>query len=795
MKKKTTTNFLKISGLYALFLIFLLSSCAPILWSPEKLNDHGYFIEAENKLKDQKSLAANDQQELLISLFNQRKYQEANKFLGTLNQVELASQPKTKDIVTSLKRISGDYQVNNLTAGLSETQINDFYKWPASHKELTKVTLTKTPLLTDNEQFTGAFFTPKNDAVYLGKNSGVKDFDVSAYSIKTANFKNNLVSNSWKDVVDASGIDRVYTTSPSLSSNNTVYFSMSLFNGALMNPKKMVEWNKDSMVNYLGIFTSPLDNSSKAIPLPEKINQLGTNNTHPHLLNDTLLFFASDRAKKGNMDIYYSILKFGNWSTPTALSMNSNYDDIMPVSDGKNLYFSSRGHQNYGGLDVFKCKLNFANGEITTGAVENMMLPFNSSSDDMMAFMLDGNSGYLATNRNKDNGDEIYYFKIENGNIFSSKLVNPSKDAVEGTLVVYYKDQNNQWVEETRMNTNGVGVIDNINLQKDKEYKLVYSSPNYDDNIIYIPIEDESNAKERENQIKDLATVTLPWIKSSGIVKDRISDQAISDVDIQIEFTDLNGETVIQKFKSDKDGKWMFDILPGTDYKLSAFKKGYEGITNKPVTLQELRKIELIAMSQASKKGDKISIPNIYFDFNSSKLQEKSYPILENIVSYLSERPDMKVELSAHTDAVGSDAYNLKLSNERALSCYNNLIAGGVPAKQLLYKGYGETQLVNHCKNGVTCSEQENEVNRRVELKVLSEGEVVEKEKQVEQTESTEDSKSGYGLSADGSYYIVKEGETLYKIFVITKVSVNKIKEINGLSNNNTFDGMKLKLK
>jgi outer membrane protein OmpA-like peptidoglycan-associated protein len=780
-------------SVFSLSLLF--SNCAPNVLSPEQLNKKGFYQEAENTLNSKKNLPTKDKEELLISLYNQRKYQEATTLLNTLNQVELMSNAETKQIVPALRRISGDYQTSDLTKSLSESDINQFYKWPTANKELGKVALTKTPLLSDDEQFTGASFDPSKEQIYLGKSAGKQEMMLPYYSIKSASFKNNLVADGWKSLSNEVEKNRIYTTSPSISSNKTMYFSMSLFDGVVMNPSKMVAWNKDSLVNYLGIFTSTLDNSGKISPLPEKINQLGSNNTHPHILNDTILFFASDRAKKGNMDIYYSILKFGNWSTPTALSMNSNYDDIMPVSDGKNLYFSSRGHKNFGGLDVFKSKLNFANGEITTGAVENMMLPFNSSSDDMMALMLDGSTGYLATNRNKDNGDEIYHFKIENGDIFSSKLVNPLKDAVEGTLVVYSKDKNGQWAEDTKMSTNGVGVIENINLQKDREYKLVYSSTNYDEAAIFIPMQDETNAKTRENQIKELSTVALPWIKSQGIVKDRISDQVISGVDIQIEFTDLNGEQVFQKFKSDKEGKWMFDILPGKDYKLSASKKGYEGITNKAVSSQDLGKIELIAMSQESKKGDKVSIPNIYFDFNSSKLQEKSFPILENIVSYLSERPDMKVELSAHTDAVGSDAYNLKLSNERALSCYNNLIEGGVPAKQLLYKGYGETQLVNNCKNGVTCSEQENEVNRRVELKVLSEGEVIGKEEKIDTKESTDASNSRYGLSPDGGYYLVKEGETLYRVFVTTKVSVNKIKELNGLSNNNTFEGMRLKLK
>lgn len=80
---------------------------------------------------------------------------------------------------------------------------------------------------------------------------------------------------------------------------------------------------------------------------------------------------------------------------------------------------------------------------------------------------------------------------------------------------------------------------------------------------------------------------------------------------------------------------------------------------------------------------------------------------------------EVKIELSSHTDARGSDAYNLKLSQARAQSCVDYLISKGVKKSQMIAKGYGETKLINRCKNNVTCPEELHQENRRTEVKIL----------------------------------------------------------------------------
>ncbi|MCY1379264.1 Photosystem I chlorophyll a apoprotein A2 [compost metagenome] len=79
----------------------------------------------------------------------------------------------------------------------------------------------------------------------------------------------------------------------------------------------------------------------------------------------------------------------------------------------------------------------------------------------------------------------------------------------------------------------------------------------------------------------------------------------------------------------------------------------------------------------------------------------------------------MTIELSSHTDSRGERQYNQSLSQQRAEAAVNYLVSKGIARKRLVAKGYGENRLVNNCADGVNCTEEEHEQNRRTEIKVL----------------------------------------------------------------------------
>lgn len=123
--------------------------------------------------------------------------------------------------------------------------------------------------------------------------------------------------------------------------------------------------------------------------------------------------------------------------------------------------------------------------------------------------------------------------------------------------------------------------------------------------------------------------------------------------------------------------------------------------------------------SAKNKPGDQATIiENILFEFNKADLLEQSKQTLDKVILAMKSDQKFNIELSAHSDSKGSDAYNLKLSEQRAESSKKYIISKGISADRIIAKGYGESKLLNNCGNGVICSDDEHAVNRRLEFKL-----------------------------------------------------------------------------
>jgi len=109
----------------------------------------------------------------------------------------------------------------------------------------------------------------------------------------------------------------------------------------------------------------------------------------------------------------------------------------------------------------------------------------------------------------------------------------------------------------------------------------------------------------------------------------------------------------------------------------------------------------------------------IYFDLNSAKLNPLSEKQLNDLVDVMRNFPELKIEITAHTDARGSAEANLDLSVNRAEACVTYLLAKGVDTNRLTASGYGEQLIRNKCKDGIDCTEAEHAINRRIEFKVV----------------------------------------------------------------------------
>ncbi len=116
-----------------------------------------------------------------------------------------------------------------------------------------------------------------------------------------------------------------------------------------------------------------------------------------------------------------------------------------------------------------------------------------------------------------------------------------------------------------------------------------------------------------------------------------------------------------------------------------------------------------------------IAVPNIYYDYDRWEIRPDAAVELDKLARVFKDNPGLTFELGAHTDSRGGDMYNLVLSDARAKSAVDYLIRQGVSPDRLTAKGYGETMPVNGCVNGVKCTEEEFQANRRTEFKVISE--------------------------------------------------------------------------
>ncbi|ADY50690.1 OmpA/MotB domain protein [Pseudopedobacter saltans DSM 12145] len=114
-----------------------------------------------------------------------------------------------------------------------------------------------------------------------------------------------------------------------------------------------------------------------------------------------------------------------------------------------------------------------------------------------------------------------------------------------------------------------------------------------------------------------------------------------------------------------------------------------------------------------------IRIENIYYDFDKWNIRPDAAVELDKLVKILKDNPTIWIELGSHTDSRGKDAYNLNLSQKRAESAVGYIVSRGIDKNRIAARGYGETQLLNRCSNGVECTEEEHQLNRRTEFKIV----------------------------------------------------------------------------
>jgi outer membrane protein OmpA-like peptidoglycan-associated protein len=430
-------------------------------------------------------------------------------------------------------------------------------------------------------------------------------------------------------------------------------------------------------------------------------------------LNKTgdILWFSSDMpGSLGKSDIWYSVKKEGAWTEPVnaGSGVNTFEEDLFPVVNGEDLYFSSEGRAGLGGLDLFKISLK----DRTTAQPINLGGVVNSNRDDFSLLLKeDGVNGYLSSNRN-DFVDHIFSVKL-NPLIFLYR----AKLRVDHPITV--------GLDQIPVIVRNNGVIEDT-LYADKTGVFTFPAKfnnAYTFDVSHEEIEPLTDAYSTVGKIKSdtadrLLNLNSKYIPLSTIVLDDKTKEPV----VNAEVTLLNKTTgQKEQLMTDDKGNITTKLLRNAEYEMRAEKQGYIGNNMDLSTKVASDELDKNLPIQKIRKGAKFEVENVLYDFGKATLRPESKIELNKIVEFLNDNPTIKVELSSHTDSRGSDKRNQALSQSRAQSCVNYLISQGVSKTRIVAKGYGESQLLNKCKNGVTCDESDHQKNRRTEIKILSE--------------------------------------------------------------------------
>lgn len=203
-----------------------------------------------------------------------------------------------------------------------------------------------------------------------------------------------------------------------------------------------------------------------------------------------------------------------------------------------------------------------------------------------------------------------------------------------------------------------------------------------------------------------------------GKVYDKATNELLDDVDIQLIKTQETRDSTFVAV----NGGFEAVLTKNTAYAVHASKSGHmaDSVSIAPLSPQgDSTVYASLYLQPINKKGITFVLENIYYDFDKFDIRPDAALVLNQLVRVLKDNPTLRIELSSHTDSRGSDSYNMSLSEKRAKSAVEYIVQQGIDADRLVSKGYGETRLLNKCSNGVQCSEEEHQQNRRTEIEVL----------------------------------------------------------------------------
>ncbi len=396
----------------------------------------------------------------------------------------------------------------------------------------------------------------------------------------------------------------------------------------------------------------------------------------------TMYFSACNRKdSKGGCDIYVTHKKDDQWTKPKNIGapVNTiNWESQPSISpDGRTLYYASERKGGKGKKDIWMSTLK---SDSTWTKPVNLGDSINTPGEDIAPFIhLDNQTLYFASDGWPGMG---------NLDLFKSRKKNDS---------VWSEPVNLGYPINTHKNEVGI-IVNTLGTE------AFYSS------------------NREEGMEKDIYSFKLPEAAqpvSSSYMRGRVYDAETNEpLKAHFELISLNNENLLMDSYSDKnDGKFLVSIPSNNDYLMNVSKKGYLFYSDNfqlEGKYEASEPFEKDIPLKPIKEGEKIILRNVFYELDSYELKDESKVELDKLYGLLKENPTLMLEISGHTDSLGTNEYNIELSENRAQSVYNYLVEKGIDEDRLTYKGYGETQPIAPNR-----TEKGRALNRRTEVKVI----------------------------------------------------------------------------
>lgn len=357
---------------------------------------------------------------------------------------------------------------------------------------------------------------------------------------------------------------------------------------------------------------------------------------------------------------------------------------------------------------------------------------------------------------------------LKNFSIAGNMYAGDNRTPIENTKVNLLNDKG-ETVQSTTTNTFGSFVFMNISPDQNFTVTLDDADPKLASQKIYFTNKSgkeiamsSGGAFKFQILASDKNTLSLLTVEDSQLLVD-LKGTLFADKDGKKRLINSNislvddAGNVVGTAKTDASGNFKFTNLPADKNYTVRLQEDDPGIASKDVFLadakgrivatlkssggkffrysflpmeeQSLSNIYFddpwlkVAKMQSEARKDSMAnsmtiIENVYYEYHKFDLLPQTIITLNKVIDVMKTNPDITIDLIAHTDSRGSEEFNMKLSEKRAVTAVDYMIAKGIDKKRFSAKGMGETQLINNCKDGVDCPEEEHAQNRRTEFKV-----------------------------------------------------------------------------